>query len=70
MSSSASTCERLSLMRDGSCDPRQRMSGCQKMAVTARMKIHAVLSPAGMEPDDADELVCAVEAGAVANAHC
>ncbi|MFJ2007966.1 hypothetical protein [Streptomyces chartreusis] len=50
--------------------PRQRMSDYQTLAVNARMRILAVLSAAGVEPDAADELVGAVEAGAVAGAHC
>ncbi|MFI5867438.1 hypothetical protein [Streptomyces sp. NPDC051546] len=53
-----------------STDPRQRMGDYQTMAVNARMKVHAILAAAGLEPDEADELVCAMEAGAVAGAHC
>ncbi|WP_405681851.1 hypothetical protein [Streptomyces sp. NBC_00057] len=53
-----------------SVDPRQRMGNYQTMAVNARMKVHAVLAAAGLEPNEADELVCAMEAGAVAGAHC
>ncbi|MFD3553522.1 hypothetical protein ACFWWA_15610 [Streptomyces goshikiensis] len=53
-----------------SVDPRQRMDDYQTMAVSARMKVHAALAAAGLEPDEADELVCAMEAGAVAGAHC
>ncbi|MFD4955182.1 hypothetical protein [Streptomyces sp. NPDC058451] len=51
-------------------DPRQRMGDFQTMAVNARMRVHAVLAAAGLEPDEADELVCALEAAAVAGAHC
>ena len=51
-------------------DPRQRMGDFQTMAVNARMQVHAVLAAAGVEPDEADVLVCAMEAGAVAGAHC
>ncbi|MCE7079596.1 hypothetical protein [Streptomyces sp. ST2-7A] len=39
-------------------------------AVGARMRVHAILAAAGLEPDEADELLCALEAGAVADAHC
>ncbi|MFC9501069.1 hypothetical protein [Streptomyces sp. NPDC056982] len=46
------------------------MGDCQTMAVNTRNRIHAVLAVAGLEPDEADELVCALEAGAVAGAHC
>lgn len=53
-----------------SVDPRQRMGDCQTKAVNARMRVHAALAAAGVEPDEADELVCALEAGAVAGAHC
>ncbi|MEU9158096.1 hypothetical protein AB0D59_48125 [Streptomyces sp. NPDC048417] len=53
-----------------STDPRQRMGDYQTMAVNARMRIYAILAAAGLEPDDADELVCSVEAGAVAGGHC
>ncbi|MFI7019945.1 hypothetical protein [Streptomyces sp. NPDC050164] len=40
------------------------MSAHQMKAVNARMRVHAVLAAAGLEPDEADELVCALEAGA------
>ncbi|MFF9352783.1 hypothetical protein [Streptomyces sp. NPDC014734] len=53
-----------------SADPRQRMGDYQTRAVNARMRVHAALATAGLEPDEADELVCAMEAGAVAGAHC
>ncbi|WP_103529062.1 hypothetical protein [Streptomyces sp. SM12] len=53
-----------------SVDRRQRMGDYETMAVNARMKVHSVLAAAGLEPDEADELVCAMEAGAVAGAHC
>ncbi|MFF2852948.1 hypothetical protein ACFVT5_42690 [Streptomyces sp. NPDC058001] len=53
-----------------SADPRQRMGDYQTMAVNARMKVLAALAAVGLEPDEADELVCAMEAGAVAGAHC
>ncbi|MFE4540694.1 hypothetical protein ACFRKB_37450 [Streptomyces scopuliridis] len=53
-----------------SADPRQRMGDYQTMAVNARRKVHAALAAAGLKPDEADELVCAMEAGAVAGAHC
>ncbi|MFC9462711.1 hypothetical protein ACFT16_44370, partial [Streptomyces sp. NPDC056983] len=53
-----------------SAAPRQRMGDYQTMAVNTRNRIHAVLPAAGLEPDEADELVCAREAGAVARAHC
>ncbi|MFD7409739.1 hypothetical protein ACFV7R_45760 [Streptomyces sp. NPDC059866] len=46
------------------------MGDYQTMAVNARMRIFAVLAAAGLNPDEADELVCAVEAGAVAGGHC
>ncbi|MFI8522753.1 hypothetical protein ACIGEZ_33915 [Streptomyces sp. NPDC085481] len=46
------------------------MGDFQTMAVNARMQVHAALAAAGLEPDEADELVCALEAGAVAGAHC
>ncbi|NUS10267.1 MAG: hypothetical protein HOY69_02480 [Streptomyces sp.] len=53
-----------------SADPRQRMGDYQTMAVNARMRIYAVLAAAGLEPDEADELVCSIEASAVAGGHC
>ncbi|MFE7045988.1 hypothetical protein ACFU9X_43360 [Streptomyces atratus] len=62
--------EQEAAQQEVSVDPRQRMGDYQTMAVNARMKIHAVLAAAGLEPDEADELVCAMEAGAVAGAHC
>jgi hypothetical protein len=40
------------------------------MQVNARMRIFAALAAVGIEPDEADQLVCAVEAGAVAGGHC
>ncbi|WP_143670365.1 hypothetical protein [Streptomyces antimycoticus] len=57
-------------MQEVSAGPRERMGDCQTLAVNARVKIHATLAAAEMEPDEADELLCAVEAGAVAGAHC
>ncbi|MFF8950693.1 hypothetical protein ACF09I_18170 [Streptomyces sp. NPDC014940] len=52
-----------------SSDPRDRMGDHQTMAAGARRKVHAVLAAAGLEPDEVDELVCTLEAGAVAGAH-
>ncbi|MGW4734932.1 hypothetical protein ACWEQC_38235 [Streptomyces shenzhenensis] len=45
------------------------MNEYQTTAVNARMKINAVLA-AGLQPEDTDELACAVKAGTVAGAHC
>lgn len=55
---------------DLSADPRRRMSDYMTMQVNARMRIFAALAAVGIEPDEADQLVCAVEAGAVAGGHC
>ena len=55
-------------MHKFSSDPRRRMSDYQTMAVNARMRIFAVLAAAGLEPDDADELICSVEAGSACRA--
>jgi hypothetical protein len=40
------------------------------MGVNARMRIFATLTAVGIEPEEADQLVCAVEAGTVAGGHC
>lgn len=55
---------------DLSADPHRRMDDYMTMQVNARMRIFAALAAVGIEPDEADELVCAVEAGAVAGGHC
>lgn len=55
---------------DLSADPRQRVGDYITMQVNARMRIFAALTAIGIEPDEADQLVCAVEAGAVAGGHC
>ncbi|MDG9687792.1 hypothetical protein QC334_34555 [Streptomyces sp. DH18] len=53
-----------------SADTCQRIGDYRFMAVNARTQVHAVLDAAGLEPDEADELVCAPEGGAVAGATC
>lgn len=42
----------------------------QSLAGNARTRLLAVLASVGLEPDELDELVCAIESGAVAGSHC
>lgn len=53
-----------------SSDPQRRMGDYQRIAVNARMRVFAILTAAGLAHEEADELVCAIEAGSVAGAHC
>ncbi|GAA1923557.1 hypothetical protein [Streptantibioticus ferralitis] len=53
-----------------SSDPVRRVSQYQTAAVNARLRLLAILAASGLSADEADELVGALEAGAVASAHC
>ncbi|WP_331732707.1 hypothetical protein [Streptomyces sp. NBC_00989] len=54
--------------RQFSSDPLHRVSEYETAGVNAQVQVHAVLAAAGFSTEAADELVCAVEAGAVAGA--
>ncbi|MFI0941341.1 hypothetical protein [Streptomyces sp. NPDC021020] len=54
---------------DLSADPRRRVGDYMTMQVNARMRIFAALAAVKIEPDEADQLVCAVKASAVAGGH-
>ncbi|MFE9769413.1 hypothetical protein ACFYPC_33660 [Streptomyces sp. NPDC005808] len=49
-------------------DPEQRAEEYRKAARNARLRAYALLETAGLKPGDADALVSAIEAGAVARA--
>ncbi|MGW7603170.1 hypothetical protein [Streptomyces antimycoticus] len=53
-----------------SSDPLHRISEYQTAAVNAQIQVHAILAAAGLSAENADELMCAIEAGAVAGAQC
>ncbi|MFD3381291.1 MULTISPECIES: hypothetical protein [unclassified Streptomyces] len=54
--------------RQFNSDPFHRISEYQMAGVNARAQVHAVLAAAGLSAEAADELMCAIEAGAVAGA--
>ncbi|MER5227299.1 hypothetical protein [Streptomyces flaveus] len=56
--------------RQFSSDPLHRISEYQTAGVNARLQVHTVLAAAGLSTEAADELMCALEAGAVAGAQC
>ncbi|MFC1428505.1 hypothetical protein ACEZCY_35625 [Streptacidiphilus sp. N1-12] len=50
--------------------PLRRVTEYQAHASNAALKLFEVLAAAGVSNEDAEELVCAVEAGAIAGAQC
>ncbi|MCW7947394.1 hypothetical protein AAW14_37035 [Streptomyces hygroscopicus] len=46
------------------------MTQCQTVGVNARLKVFALLEAHGVPASEADDLVAALEAGAVAGAQC
>ncbi len=53
-----------------SSDSVRRVSQYQTAGVNARLKVFALLEAQGVPADEADDLVAALEAGAVAGAQC
>ncbi|MFF7780361.1 hypothetical protein ACFZCG_38860 [Streptomyces tanashiensis] len=53
-----------------SADPLRRVTQYQTAAVNARLKLFALLEAQGVPASEADDLVAALEAGAVAGAQC
>jgi hypothetical protein len=51
-------------------DPLRRVTEYQAHASNAALKLFEVLTAAGLSNEDAEELVCAVKAGAIAGAQC
>ncbi|MFD7168444.1 hypothetical protein [Streptomyces violascens] len=45
------------------------MRNYRSIGVNARTRFYAILAAAGLAPEEADELMCAIEAGSVAGAH-